>query len=84
VVEKMRCPLLVTHGDRDTIVPVENARLLYEAAGSPKKTLRIFTAEEGGAEHCQGDNRQLGSNYVADWLADTLQATPPATFNPHN
>jgi len=77
VVEKMRCPFLVTHGDRDTITPVENAHLLYEAVGSADKTIRIFTAEEGGAEHCQGDNRQLGSNYVADWLTSRLKATPP-------
>jgi hypothetical protein len=47
------------------------------------KTLKIFTAEEGGSEHCQGDNRQLGANYVADWLAETLKATPPAQRNMH-
>ena len=33
---------------------------LYERIGSKHKELRIFTAEEGGAEHCQVDNRQLG------------------------
>ena len=37
----------------------------------PKKTFKmIFTAEEGGSEHCQGDNRFLGATYVADWLAE--------------
>ena len=30
--------------------------------------LKIFTAEEGGAEHCQVDNRPLGIDYVGDWI----------------
>jgi len=79
VVEKMRCPFLVTHGGNDSITPAECAHQLYAAVGSQDRTLRIFTAEEGGAEHCQGDNRQLGSNYVADWLASRLNATAPKT-----
>ena len=29
-------------------------------------------AEEGGAEHCQVDNRQVGIDYIADWLAARL------------
>ena len=37
-----------------------------------KKTLKIFTAEEGGAEHCQVDDRQAGVNMMADWLSDTV------------
>lgn len=72
VADKITCPFLVVHGERDSIVPVAYAQRLYDAVGSKKKTLRIFTAEEGGAEHCQGDNRILGANYVADWVADNL------------
>jgi len=72
VADKITCPFLVVHGEHDSIVPVAYARRLYEAAASSKKTLRIFTAEEGGSEHCQGDNRILGANYVADWVADNL------------
>ena len=56
----------------DTIVPAEYAQLLYNAVGSKNKTIKIFSAEEGGSEHVQGDNRVLGSNYVADWLMDNL------------
>lgn len=77
VAERIECPTLVMHGERDTLSPVETAHQLYNAVGSKAKTLKIFTAEEGGAEHCQTDNRLLGANYVADWLAETLQATPP-------
>jgi dipeptidyl aminopeptidase/acylaminoacyl peptidase len=70
--ERIECPFLVVHGENDGIVPVDYARRLYAAVGARDKTLKIFTAEEGGSEHCQEDNRQVGANYVADWLADHL------------
>jgi alpha-beta hydrolase superfamily lysophospholipase len=72
VAEKIRCPFFCIHGENDTIVPVAYARQLYEAVGSSNKTLRVLTAADGGSEHCQEDNRQIGANIVADWLADTL------------
>ncbi len=72
VADKITCPFLVTHGAEDSISPVANAQLLYDAVSSRKKTLKVFTAEEGGAEHCQGDNRFLGATYVADWIAANL------------
>jgi dienelactone hydrolase len=72
VAEKIECPFLVVHGENDTIVPVEYARRLYEAVGARVKAIKIFTAEEGGSEHCQEDNRQVGANFVADWIADNL------------
>ena len=59
VAQKVECPFLVVHGQDDRIVPVDAAHKLYAALGSKKKDLRIFTAEEGGAEHCQVDHRQL-------------------------
>jgi hypothetical protein len=34
--------------------------------------IRIFTADEGGSEHVQGDNRSHAANYVADWAADNF------------
>jgi len=72
VADKITCPMLITHGENDGLSPVSNARLLYDTVSSKVKTLKIFTTEEGGSEHCQGDNRMLGANYVADWLADHL------------
>jgi hypothetical protein len=35
-------------------------------------------AEEGGAEHCQVDDRQAGVNYIADWITANVVA-PNAT-----
>src|SRR5580765_8210483 len=69
VADKITCPVLITHGANDRVVPVEAAHKLHAALTTKKKTLRIFTAEEGGAEHCQVDNRPLGINYIADWIS---------------
>ncbi len=68
VADKIRCPLLILHGENDRVVPEEEAWKLFERAGSPRKHIKIFTAAEGGAEHCQVDHRQLGVDYIGDWL----------------
>jgi fermentation-respiration switch protein FrsA (DUF1100 family) len=72
VAQRIACPFFCLHGEDDSIVPVEYAHQLYAAVGSKDKTLRILTAAEGGSEHCQEDNRQIGSNIIADWLSDRL------------
>jgi alpha-beta hydrolase superfamily lysophospholipase len=72
VAGKIECPTLIVHGENDTIVPPHWAQKLYEAVGTKEKQLKIFTAADGGSEHCHGDNRVVGSNYIADWLADRL------------
>ncbi|MCC7080606.1 MAG: alpha/beta fold hydrolase [Burkholderiales bacterium] len=72
VAEKIRCPFYCIHGENDNIVPLEFAQRLYQAVGSADKTLKILTARDGGSDHCQEDNRQVGANLVADWLAERL------------
>jgi dipeptidyl aminopeptidase/acylaminoacyl peptidase len=72
VAERMRCPFFCIHGQNDNIVQLEFAERLFAAVGSENKTLRVLTAFEGGSEHCQEDNRQVGANIVADWLMDNL------------
>ncbi|MBI3827840.1 MAG: prolyl oligopeptidase family serine peptidase [Candidatus Rokubacteria bacterium] len=76
VAEKIDCAFLLTHGEADAQIPMEDARSLFDAVGSKDKTLRIFTRQEGGAEHCQGDNLTIGIACIADWLADRLGARP--------
>jgi len=66
--ERIECPFLVVHGENDRIVPVEEAHKLYDRVGSNRKHIKIFTVEEGGAEHCQVDHRQQGIDYIGDWL----------------
>jgi dienelactone hydrolase len=73
VAAKIECPLLVVHGENDRIVPLDSAKKLYEAAGSARKQLKIFTTAEGAAEHCQVDNRPLGVNFIADWLTPIFE-----------
>ncbi len=72
VAHQIRCPLLIVHGHDDAQVPVADAHQLYAAAGAAMKELKVFTAEEGGAAHCQNDNRQLAHDYIGDWLVDVL------------
>lgn len=72
VAQRITCPILITHGERDTIVPVENAYKLFEEIASTDKELKVFTPEEGGAEHCQVDSLQVGLAYMADWMREHL------------
>jgi dienelactone hydrolase len=73
VADKLECPLLITWGNEDKLTPREIADKLYAAAGSNDKTLKIFDRETGGFEHCQADNRQVGTDYICDWLEDRLR-----------
>jgi dipeptidyl aminopeptidase/acylaminoacyl peptidase len=74
VLREMRCPYLVLHGGHD-VLGVENARTVYEhaRANGVKATLRLTSAEETGAEHCQHDNPTLGQELMIDWLADVFR-----------
>ena len=72
VAERIACPTLLCHGERDRLATMETARQLYNAVGAKDKTLKVFTAEEGGVEHCQVDNRQVGTDYICDWLSARL------------
>ncbi len=72
VAKRIECAFLVAHGENDRIVPLDSAQKLFDAVGSKNKTFKIFTAEEGGAEHVQVDNRQVGVDYIADWITDSV------------
>ena len=43
----VKMPVLVTHGTRDSIVPIEMGERLFEAAKSPKRFVRV----EGAGHH---------------------------------
>ncbi len=70
----MRCPFLITHGVEDEQVPLADARKLLDAAGSVDKTLRVYTADEGGAQHCQRDYLPLVVADMWNWFEDRLFA----------
>jgi alpha-beta hydrolase superfamily lysophospholipase len=46
-IARLRVPLLVVHGSRDTLIPAELGRRLYERAPAPKR----FELVEGGTHH---------------------------------
>jgi dipeptidyl aminopeptidase/acylaminoacyl peptidase len=66
------CPFLIVHAADDTVVPAGNAPKLLEAIASTDKHLKMLTAEDGGHYHAQADNRQVGIDYIADWIEDRL------------
>lgn len=72
VADKVTCPFLTLHGVNDKFASVSEAQILHDNVGSKNKTLKIFDAEEGGAEHCQVDDRQAGVNYIADWITENV------------
>jgi hypothetical protein len=62
----VRCPVLITHGARDSLIPVEQGRALYEAAREPKRLLIIPDADHD----LPGSG---GSDYL-DFIADFIRA----------
>ena len=43
-IRQVSCPLMVLHGDRDEIVPIEQGRRVYDAANEPKRFYEITGA----------------------------------------
>ena len=73
VVQKIRCPFLLVHGAGDAQIPLATAQKCFDAVGSPQKTFKVFSREEGGYHHCQSDNVSIGTAYMWDWLEDVLK-----------
>lgn len=73
VLDRIRVPFLVTHGEEDKQIPLEYAHQTYEQlTNSPRKALKVFTAREGGVHHVSLDNMNNAGNHIADWFADVL------------
>ena len=73
VMDRIRVPFLVTHGEKDRQIALEYAHQSYDQlVNSPRRELKIFTAREGGVEHVGADNMSFGRDYIADWFAETL------------
>ncbi len=73
VLDRIRVPFLVTHGEKDRQIALDYAHRTYDAlTHSPRRELKIFTAREGGVEHVGADNMSFGRDYIADWFAEAL------------
>ena len=68
---RVRCPVLVAHGDRDEIIPVEQGRRLFEAAPGPKR----LTVVEGAGHN---DLSNVGGEQYIDSLAQFIRDSVPA------
>ena len=73
VMDRIKVPFLVTHGAHDRQIDVDYANQSYDQlVNSPKRELKIFTEREGGVEHVGADNMSFGTDFIADWFAETL------------
>ena len=72
VVDRIRCPLFIAHGEEDVQVNVSHARRMYEAAACEKQ-LKVFTRAETGETHCQIDNLPIAHRYMFDWLEEKMK-----------
>jgi len=63
----VRCPVLITHGDRDEVIPVSQAHKLYALAPEPKRLLIV-----PGAAH---NVTWFGGNAYLDQIAAFIHQT---------
>jgi fermentation-respiration switch protein FrsA (DUF1100 family) len=64
----VRCPLLVIAGDRDSVIPVDQSRRLFEAAREPKRLVIVERADHN-------DYDLLAGERVLDAIAGFLKST---------
>jgi len=77
VAADITCPFLIVHGENDRQIPLWHAEKLYAAAvNSPDRELKVFHLADGGAEHCGADNGSLIVDYITNWVAEKLGASP--------
>ena len=75
VLDRIRVPFLVTHGEQDRQIPLAYAHQTFDQlVNSPKRELKVFTDREGGVHHVSLDNMANAGAYIADWVAENLGA----------
>jgi dienelactone hydrolase len=73
ILDRIKVPFLVTHGQKDSQIPLHWAERTYEQlVNSPRRELKVFTEREGGVQHSSFDNSANAGAYIADWVAETL------------
>jgi len=67
------CPYLIVQGEHDFLglqTAVDACEYAQKAGVDVR--LKVFTAQDTGASHCQADNPTLGQEFVMDWLKGIL------------
>ena len=73
ILDRVRVPFLVTHGQDDRQIPLEYAHRTYDQlTSSPDRELVIFTDRTGGTAHSSVDNGSVATDIISDWVADRL------------
>jgi dienelactone hydrolase len=73
ILDRIKVPFLVTHGEKDSQIPLHWAERTYEQlVNSPARELKVFTEREGGVQHSSFDNSANAGAYIADWVAEHL------------
>ncbi len=70
VLERLEQPVLVVHGERDTIIRVEHAHRIVAVLGD-RATLRL----EPEGNHSCNNLATVVRPVVADWVTDRLEST---------
>jgi fermentation-respiration switch protein FrsA (DUF1100 family) len=65
---KVYCPVLITHGEPDGIVPTEQGRMLFSAARDPKKLIVIPGAEHNVSGYGGDEYFSKIANFVRESL----------------
>lgn len=73
VLDRIRVPFLVTHGEQDSQIPLKWAHRTYEQLiNSPRRELKVFDERTGGVQHSSFDNSANAGAFIADWVAEAL------------
>jgi uncharacterized protein len=68
-IANINCPVLVTHGTNDQVIPVEQGRKLYERAREPKKLLIV----EGGGHNLFGEGGEAYTKKIVDFIRESVK-----------
>lgn len=66
------CPTFALAGEGEGADFYAQTNEFLNNIGSSKKSLRVFTNEEGAGSHCQADNHRLMNQEVISWLNDVF------------
>lgn len=71
ICDKITCDVLILDAENDHVVPTEHGALFESKLVNARSvTMRIFTEEEGGQEHCQLGATTLVNAVLFDWIED--------------
>ncbi len=68
-IAEVKCPVLVTHGTNDPVIPVEQGRKLYESARDPKRLVII----EGGDHNLFGNGGREYLTTITEFIHEAMK-----------